>query len=75
MRNQIVLHYRHWLIRCTPERIAGGWCAVVEVWRPARNTEQPGEIVRFTTLFGCAADACVDGLEAGKRWIDDRSRL
>ena len=73
MRNQIELHYRHWLIRCAPERVAGGWCAVVEVWRPARDTNQPGEIVPVTTLFGGATDACVDGLEVAKRWIDARA--
>lgn len=73
MRNQIELHYRHWLIRCTPERVAGGWCAVIELWRPARDTKQPGEIVPFPTLFGGAADACVDGLEVAKRWIDARA--
>ena len=69
----MVLHYRHWLIRCAPERVAGFWCATVEVWRPARDPENAGEIVPLTKLFDDAADACVDGLEAAKRWIDARS--
>ena len=69
---KIMLHYRHSLIRCAPERVAGGWCAVVEVWRPARDPEQFGETVPFTTLFGEAADACVEGIEGAKRWIDAR---
>ena len=73
----IGLHYGRWLIRCMPQRIAGGWCAVVEVWQsgrdPHRNLKEIRETVPFTTLFDNTADACVAGLEAGKRWIDARS--
>jgi hypothetical protein len=73
MRKTLVLHYRGWLLRCSPERLAGVWCAVVEVWRPGRDVKELGETVPFTKLFDDAVDACVDGLEAGKRWIDARS--
>ena len=70
----VVLHYRGWVIRCTPERIAGGWCAIVEVWRPGRDDQtELGEIVPFTKLYDDPADAAVEGLESGKHWIDTRS--
>ena len=69
----IDLHYRHWLIRCTPERVAGGWCAVVEVWRPGRDRKELGDIVPFTAVCADASDAWVEGLEAGKKWIDARA--
>jgi hypothetical protein len=66
------LHYRGWLIHCTRERIAGGWCALVEVWRPGRDPATGGEVVPFTSIFDEGDDAYVEGLEAGKRWIDAR---
>ena len=72
MRKTIGLHYRGWLVRCAPERVAGGWCAVVEVWRPARDRRELGDTVPFAKLFDDPSDACVDGLEVGKRWIDVR---
>ena len=66
------LYYRHWLIRCTAERLTGGWSAVVEVWRPARDSAQPGDVVAFTKVFDDAVDAGVEALEVAKRWIDAR---
>ena len=67
------LHYRGWMIRCTPERIARGWCAVVEVWRPGRDYMELGARIPLTKLFHDAGDAAVEALEAGKRWIDART--
>ena len=72
MARIVGLHYRDWLIRCSSHRVAGGWCGVIEVWRPGRDQKEIGEIIPFTTLFNDAADACVEGIEAGKKWIDAR---
>ena len=70
----VVLHYRRWVIRCTPQRIAGGWCAIVQGWQPGRDDQtELGDVVPFTTLYDDAADAAVDGLKSGKHCIDARS--
>ena len=66
------LHYRGWLIRCSPYAVASGWCGVVEVWRPWRDRKETGEAIPFTAVFSDAADVCVEGIEAEKKWIDAR---
>ena len=70
MAGVVDVHYRGWRIRCAPERVADSWRAVVEVWRPSREETEHREIVPFATLFDSAAGAWINGLEAGKRWVD-----
>ena len=69
----VTLRYRGWIIESTPERIAGGWCAVVEVLRP--NQRKTVEAVPFTQVSEDRDDACIEGLMAGKRWIDSQLPL
>jgi hypothetical protein len=66
----VTLHYRGSVINSTPEQIAGRWCAPVEVLRPDGRTT--GDAVPFSDVYEERDDACVEGLEAGKRWIDAR---
>ena len=66
----VSLRYRGWVIQCTPEQIAGGWCAVVEVQRHSQRNLV--ETVPFTLVSEDGDDACVEGLIAAKRWIDAR---
>ena len=72
LRKAVWLHYDRWVIFCKPRRVAGGWCSIVDVWQSDGDPKQLRQVVPLTPLFESAADACVAGLEAGKRWIDAR---
>ena len=73
MAQVVDVHYRGWLIRCAPERVAGGWTAVVQVWRMGPDWRELAKAIPLTTLFDDGAAAWVHGIEAGKTWVDSLS--
>ena len=66
------VHYRGWVVRCAPNRVAGGWCAVAELRRIGRERDEIAAVVPSTAVFSEAGAAWHDGLEVAKRWIDVR---
>ena len=69
MNAQHGAEYGGWFIQSEPESIAGGWCAVVEVWR-SDDPNRRGKTVLYTPLFDTAGEAFAAGVNAGEQWIN-----
>ena len=62
------LAYGRWVVRCTSQRYSERWYAVVDVWQSGGDTKR----VPFSVMFDNPGNACIAGLDAGRRWIEAR---